>query len=349
MANVARQLLWPTNSEILVRVVFLHVGQGSSAIVLAAHGWTYKAVLVDINLDVKNGGIDVPRLMADLMGKDRLAFANTHPHKDHLRGVVDLEKMVPLGEVWHSGHIPGRDHADAYNDLQQVIRKVKNAGGIEKVLKGSRDSAPFGEAQYYTFAPAKYVDDEIGDEPPEVRYRRIHEQCAVLKFGIGDTWVMIPGDADRDAWENYITYYHKDRLKAAVFAAAHHGSRTFFRYDEKDDPFLDGLKAIAPTYVVISAPTRKESPFDHPHEDAVELYATQVGRTNILHTGEKRHSFICDIFRDGQLHIIPDNGALVETYPIGNDEGGDGGKQRTPAIIISPPLERVDYRPMGGL
>ena len=31
--NVARDLLWPKDSDILVRVVFLYVGQGSSTLV----------------------------------------------------------------------------------------------------------------------------------------------------------------------------------------------------------------------------------------------------------------------------------------------------------------------------
>jgi len=210
MANTARQLLWPSDPDTLVRVVFLHVGQGASAIVLAADGSSYKSLLVDINLDPKNGGIDVPRLIKDLVGEDGLdVFVNTHPHNDHLCGLVDLSDEVEIGEVWHSGHVPGPKHCDRYKDLQEVIKKVKKAGGSEVLLQGSRSPSTIGEVDYYVLSPAEYVVDEIGDETDEVRYRRIHEHCAVLKFGSDDKWIMIPGDADRDAWELHITNYHK--------------------------------------------------------------------------------------------------------------------------------------------
>ena len=41
MANVAKDLLWPKDKNIILRVVFLYVGQGDSTIVLAANGATY--------------------------------------------------------------------------------------------------------------------------------------------------------------------------------------------------------------------------------------------------------------------------------------------------------------------
>jgi hypothetical protein len=174
----------------------------------------------------------------------------------------------------------------------------------------------------------------------------------VLKFGIGSTWIMMPGDADRDAWEKHITNYHGERLQAAILGAAHHGSRSFFRYDEDDDPYLDALKKISPKYVVISAPRSEESPFEHPHKDAVKLYADTVGKENVLHTGEKRHSFICDIFRDEKKYtILPDNGDLADEYSIDEEEDDDGGKGSNERNSVGPAIvsTRVDRRPMGNL
>jgi hypothetical protein len=213
-------------------------------------------------------------------------------------------------------------------------------------LLGSRSAEQIGEAQYYVLAPAEHVVEDIEGETGEDRYRRIHEQCAVLKFGTPGRWIMLTGDADRDAWEKHISY-HAERFPASVLSAAHHGSRTFFRYDEKDDPYLDALQTIAPEYVVISAPTSKESRFEHPHDDAVGYYADEVGEDNILHTGEKCHSFICDIFRDGTYQICPDNGDLADAYPAEDD---DAKSESTKAkVVATTPAfgTRVDHRPMG--
>lgn len=327
--KTARKQLWPTNRNILVRVAFLYVGQGSSAVVFIADGQGYKVLLVDINLDEGAGGIDVPRLMKDLMnGQSVHAFVNTHPHDDHLRGVEDLLDAVTIDNVWHSGHVPSKKHGASYDNLKRVIAKVKRAGGAEVILEGSRSANTLGEAQYHVLAPAEYVTDDVNEDDVDARYNRIHEQCVVLKFGKGAAWIMIPGDADRAAFENHITDYHKDRLSAFALAASHHGSRTFFREDEEDDPYLDGLNAIDPSYVVVSAPKQSESKHEHPHDDAIELYADHVGEENVLHTGAERYCYIFDIYKDGSVSKPQhDGGVLAKEYGLSPKDDGGGGER----------------------
>ena len=77
--NVARRILWP-GSNVLLRIAFLYVGQGASALLFAGDGEKFKVLLVDINMGRKNGGIDVPRLVKDVLGEQSLtAFVNTPP------------------------------------------------------------------------------------------------------------------------------------------------------------------------------------------------------------------------------------------------------------------------------
>ncbi|MDP9471864.1 MAG: competence protein ComEC [Chloroflexota bacterium] len=355
MANVARDLLWPTDPEILVRVVFLYVGQGSSTLLLCADGDTYQTLLLDINLDEKRGGIDVPRLMEDLLDGDSLdVFVNSHPHNDHLYGLDKLRESVTIEAIWHSGHVPSEDHDEVYALLVDALTEVEDAGGEIEELDSSRTAKVIGEVECYVLAPAEHVQDAIEDETPKVRDERIHEYCAVLRVGAGDTWVMLPGDADRDAWENHITDYWEEegKVQAAVLAAPHHGSRSFFKHDESDESYLLALEAIAPEYVVISAPAQEESLHGHPHDDAVELYADQVDEDNILHTGAAKHSFICDIFRDGTHQILPDDGQLTDAYGLtgetGDDSDGGGEKMRRASSVPAFTRTRVDDRPMGG-
>jgi len=341
--NKAKEILWPSDANILVRFVWLYVGQGSSTIILIKNGDAYKSLLVDINLDAENGGVNVPVLVSDLLGKNNLdVFINTHPHDDHLKGIVDLSEKVKIDSVWHSGHKPGKKYDDSYKNLMKVIDKVKKQRGIERKLEGSKEEQLIGEAKYYILSPAEYVVDDVNDETPETRYNRIHEQCAVLKFGINQTWIMIPGDADRNAFEKHITNYHKERLGSVVLTASHHGSRTFFRYNEEDEPYLDALNAIGPEYVIISAPKKSESKYKHPDDDAVGFYKDKVGDQNVLHTGEKRYSYICDIYSDGSYSgIYDDKGELAESYPIDKNNN-----RRTPPPIIH--HTHVDDRGMGG-
>jgi len=187
------------------------------------------------------------------------------------------------------------------------------------------------------FSPAEYVAAEIANETNEERDKRIHEQCVVLKIGTGETWVMLTGDADRDAWEQRITDYHAERLPATVLSAPHHGSRTFFLYEEDDDPYLDALNTIDPTYVVISAPTSEESPYDHPHEIALDLYADHVGSDNVLHTGRGRCSYICDVHRDGRLEMTHDDGQLAAAYECAQDGQEQSASASTASMSLAKP------------
>jgi beta-lactamase superfamily II metal-dependent hydrolase len=349
--SLARALLWPDRTDIVARVALLYVGQGSSTIVFARGNGTYKTMLVDINLDRKAQGINVPAVMLDLVGDDGLDyFVNTHPHDDHLCGLDDLDRAVLIKNVWHSGHIPSRKHGACYGQLKAVCDKVQTRGGGVRVLEGSREEQRLGDARYYVLSPASYVTDEVNDEEADARYRRIHEQCAVVKFGLAPTWVMIPGDADRAAFENHITEYHKERLSAVVLAASHHASRTFFRDDETQDPYTAALEAINPSYVTVSAPERSESRHEHPHEDALDLYRKQCGNDNVLHAGPTRSCYVCDVYADGSYSgVNDDRGRLARAYPLPTDGASSNGDKgtRSPVIVTPRPRTRIDDRPMG--
>jgi beta-lactamase superfamily II metal-dependent hydrolase len=346
MSNTARNILWPTDTRVLVRVAFLYVGQGSSILVLVRDGTTYRALLIDCNLDKTNGGIDVPALVKDLLSGDDLhAFVNTHPHDDHLRGVKEISSAVTVANVWHSGHVPSKKYGTYHPDLQKLIDDVKKRNGDAAVVEidGSRTPRDIFDAKVYFLAPAEHVKDDVNEEEADTRYRRIHENCAVLRFGKETAWMLITGDADLVAFRDHITEYHKDRMRSFVLDASHHGSRSFFKGNEEDEPYLDALKAIDPEYVVISAPTADESPHDHPHDDALKLYRDHVGENNVLHTGKERETYYFDIFDDGSKSgPQTDKGKLAEDYGLGkdDDDGGDDGGSK--GLSSTGPFVRPD-------
>jgi competence protein ComEC len=334
--NTARSLLIPTDSRIVVRACFLYVGQGSSILLLIRDGSEYRSVLVDCNLDKKNGGIDMSALMKDVCADGHLfAFVNTHPHDDHLHGLKELADSVTIDRVWHSGHVPSKKHGTYHPDLIALIKAVEKREGAEAVLElsGSRSEWSICDASIHELAPADYVREEVNEADADARYPRIHENCAVFKIGKAPSWLLITGDADLVAFRDHITKYHKERLTAFALDASHHGSRSFFKKDEADEPYLDALEAIDPEYVMISAPTSEESEFEHPHDDAVKLYADHVGADKVFHTGEERESFIFDIYDDGtHSECRSDEGELADEYGLeeeDGDKGGPGGSGKT--------------------
>lgn len=349
--NVARQVLYPTDSKILVRAAFLHVGQGASAVIFAKDGDTYRVVLVDINLDRKVAGIDVPKMMKDLLdGQSLDAFCNTHPHDDHLCGTKELSDAVDIKAVWHANHKPSKQSGSKHSELTDLIKKVKKKYGdaAEVIIEKKNSPEDYGEAQYDFLHPTEHLTDEVNDEQADERRKRIHEQCGVIKFGKDEQWIIIVGDADRCAFEDHIVKNLKSRLKAFCLGASHHGSDTFFRENEEQEAYMKALEAIDPEYIVVSAPTQEESQHDHPCDFAMEKYEDQCGDDNVFHTGEERYSFIFDIYNDG-THSAPQNdgGKLVDEYGL-DDEGGDddGGESKAEAGYFVAPREHAgEYQP----
>jgi len=294
MSNTARDVIIPTEPSIF-RTVFLYVGQGDSTLLAVPDGDQYKYVLIDSNYDEDAGGIDIVKLLEDLFDEDDSGldvYVNTHPHKDHIGKVREIYEQIGIEQLWHSGHKPGGEHKESYDDLKFVIKKL----GEESVfrLRGSREENKLdeeeivlGDISYNVLAPADYVSDDIEGEKPEARYARIHEQCGVIRFKYGEDekQILITGDADYKAWTDHITDYHKDRLPSTVLSVAHHGSRSFFWKDADTDeaPYKNHLKEIKPTYVTVSAPKKKESKHDHPHKAAMDLYKEEVGDDNVFH------------------------------------------------------------------
>ncbi|MGE5784541.1 MAG: hypothetical protein ACM3ZE_08115, partial [Myxococcales bacterium] len=305
----------------------------------------------------EHGGINVPSLVKDLLPDGKLhAFVNTHPHDDHLSGLKELRDVVTVEGVWHTGFEPGSKSGDQYKHLKSLVDDLtKSASDNVLEMDGSRTSQALLDAEVHFLAPAEHVKDDInGEDDAEKRCARIHEHCAVLRVGkvegSTESWILITGDADLVAFRDHITEYHKDRLPAVVLDASHHGSRSFFKKAEEGEPYLDALEAIDPTYVVISAPTVKESPHDHPHDDAVKLYTDHVGKPNVFHTGKDRESYFIDVYEDGTAGVMQsDNGDLAATYGLDkegdeSDSGGGSGKSAS-GPFIRPSRSSDEYKP----
>lgn len=354
MSNKAKEIIVPDEPHIF-RIIFLYVGQGDSTLLVVPDGDKYKYALIDSNHDESAGGIDILMLLKDLFsGEDEKldVYINTHPHNDHMGRVKEIYEQIGIKQLWHSGHKPGGEHKDAYKDLEFVIKNL----GEENVfqLRGSsednkldEESIQLGDINYNVLAPADYVSDDIEGEKPEDRYKRIHEQCGVIRFKYGkdEKQILITGDADCDAWKEHITEYHKDRLYSVVLSAAHHGSNSFFwkNSNTEEEPYKEHLKAIKPGYIVVSAPKSKESKHDHPDNEAMNLYEEEVGKDNLKHLGEQRECIIVDIKDDGEIDLYPDEELVVE-YGVEDDDGSNKGKEtKYPANVRT----KVDTKPMG--
>ncbi|PQA55659.1 ComEC/Rec2 family competence protein [Siphonobacter curvatus] len=371
MANVAQEVIKPTQAGIF-RSVYLYTGQGETTLLVIPTGPNvedYQYVLVDCDQDKESDEIELISLFKDLFtdGQKIDVYINTHPHADHTAGIKDLYDEIGITEVWHSNHKASGKDEGAYKELKYVLDKVgksneyhlKGTNDVNKLRKSDKAETEvvkkIGNVDYIVLSPAEYVCDDIDGEDEKARYRRIHEQCGVIRFGYGSDpkHIMMTGDSDKKAWKEHITDYHKDHLTAIVLSASHHGSRTFFKENEDDeDVYEEHIKFIEPTYLIISAPKQADSPHDHPHDDAMELYKKYVDPDNILHLGENLESVIIDIDSSGQMDVRLDK-RLVETY--GRKKSDSDQKRDTSdskkaigfGVHVGSSGTKIDNKPMG--
>ena len=92
-------------------VVFIDVGQGDAALLISAGR---EAVLID-------GGPD-PRLLWQALYEYRIRSLRlvvaTHPHDDHVAGLVGLAQRLPISEVWEAGD----HHSNAtWNQIEEEM------------------------------------------------------------------------------------------------------------------------------------------------------------------------------------------------------------------------------------
>jgi competence protein ComEC len=364
--TVAEKVIKPTKAGIF-RSIFLYTGQGETTLLVIPTGTKvtdYMYVLLDSDLDKEPREVNLVKMFKDLFKTtgELSVFINTHPHDDHFGGIKEIYEEIGFSEAWHSNHRPAGKHKAKFEDFKYVLDKLGKSN--EYFLNGSNDVnkvrnskdepviKKLGNVEYIVLSPAEYLCDEIEEEDADIRNKRIHEQCGVIKFTYGKDpkSILFTGDSDKEAWQSHITDYHKEKLVAVVLSASHHGSRTFFKTNADDeDVYEDHIKAIKPTYLIVSAPKQEDSPHDHPHDDAMELYKKHVEEDGIFHLGSGPYSVIVDIDEVGNIEVVTDT-ELIENYCEDDDDkdDNDGGKNMAKSLpFIKSSSTHIDHKPMG--
>src|SRR3989338_8167700 len=112
MTNTAKSIIVPNRPGIF-RTVFLYVGQGDSTLLVIPDRTDYKFMLVDSHRENSSEGLDLLKLLKDLLGNEGKHldyYVNTHPHSDHLGLIKEIHDEIGICQVWDSGHKPGDKH-----------------------------------------------------------------------------------------------------------------------------------------------------------------------------------------------------------------------------------------------
>lgn len=232
-----------------LRLYFLDVGQGDSAYIKNSDG-------TDILID---GGPDDTILTK--LGKI-MAFGDreinlvilTHPHADHLDGLVEVLKRYQVDEIWQSGV----NHSTAaYAEFKNLIsqKQIKN----EFVQNGATKN--FGPVKILVLYPLLDLKNQDIDN--------VNNASVVSRLEYNQFSALFTGDAEKEVQQQILA----QTQKATVLKVAHHGS--------KDALNEDFLAVVRPAVAIISA--GKNNKFGHPHAPTVEALkrlAIQIYRTD---------------------------------------------------------------------
>ena len=247
-------------------VHILDVGQGDAILI---HTPQNKKILIDTG---PHNNIREP--LSDILGFglhhiDEVYLS--HPHSDHISGLLTVIKKYTVGEVWYTGVI---HTTPVFRELLQQIR-IMHIPLVRVQESGTRiiDGVHF---------EVLYPDKNIEHKSDWVEgHNGLNDTSIVLRVMFGETSFLLMGDAE-EALENYLLGQYatstvipaqagihsvqndelieipSSPLKADVLKVGHHGSKT-----STQKKFLE---AVNPTWAVISS---GENNYGHPHPSVI--------------------------------------------------------------------------------
>ncbi|MFA4872936.1 MAG: ComEC/Rec2 family competence protein [Patescibacteria group bacterium] len=216
-----------------LEVTFFDVGQGDAALINIPRG---QQALIDGGPDA---GI-LSKLGSALPWWDRTIeyVVLTHPHTDHVTGLVEVLKRYKVEKVVMTGVAHTTDEYLAFLD------EVRGRN-IPVQFVASGDSFELGNGEFSVLAPQEGLEG--------IRVEELNGTSVVLRFAYGESSFLFMGDAPVAMEEGILAAGEWD-LESNVLKVGHHGSS-----DANSEEFIN---AVAPQYAVISA--GKDNPYGHP-------------------------------------------------------------------------------------
>jgi competence protein ComEC len=222
----------------VLTIYFFDVGQGDSALVISPDG---TQILID-------GGPDdtVLRRLGEVMpfyDRSLDAIILTHPHADHVNGLVKVLERYEVGMVVESG---ASYASSAYEEWE---RRIKDKHIPHVIAVSGQRLIAGGDLRLDMIAPLESFDG--------VSRKNVHDAMVVAKLVYGETSVLFTGDMEDDL-ERKLVYFGAP-LDADILKVGHHGSKT-----SSAEGFL---RAVSPEAAVISSGEKNR--YGHPHEDVL--------------------------------------------------------------------------------
>jgi beta-lactamase superfamily II metal-dependent hydrolase len=229
--------------------------------------------------------------LLDSLGVSSLdGIVSTHPHSDHLGGLVSVLQALPVGRIWDSGwpYSP----TPAYT----AFLDAAEAAGIPFTVVRRGDFLDWGSG----------LEVEVLHPVDPLDPGSMNNASVVLRLTWQDIAFLFAGDIETEGGENLILEAFEAgsirSLTADVLKVAHHGSTT--------STSVAWLTEVDPVWAAIEVGAG--NPYGHPHD---EIIARMMARG-------------IDIFRtdnDGTFYISTDGSSLYyNSLPPSGGQSAEG-------------------------
>ena len=271
------------NKDLIVTAI--DVGQGSSALVRFPRG---KTMLVDGG-GIYDNSFDIGKyVVAPFLWHERIRHIDivvlSHPHPDHLNGLIYILSNFSVNEVWTNGETA---ESDTYKEF---IKLVNEKNMTQRLVSEKVHNIEINNVTVSILNPADRVAPIEGLSR---QFDKTNNDAIAMKISMGDVSILLPADISEPS-EMRIVDAHKD-ITSDVLFAPHHGGRT--------SSTVAFLNRVRPKVAVISC--GRDNVYHDPHPDVLTRYfriGASVLRTdlngsiNITTDGSHIHY---DVFADG--------------------------------------------------
>lgn len=228
----ATVILPPSNPAKPLVVTFIDVGQGDSILILSPEGLT---ALIDGG-SAGNGALEY--LIRQGITSIDVMIA-THPHEDHIGGLVDVLIAIPVKRVITNGPM------DTTITYERFVEAIANAQAVYKeVARG--DTFILGSL---TFSVLNPIAIGMSDD--------LNNNALVLRMSYENTTFLFMGDVDMNAETEILVA--ELPVKADILKIGHHGSC------ESISPTF--LEAVQPAVAIYTA--GEGNPYGHPCAETI--------------------------------------------------------------------------------
>ncbi|GAA5523194.1 DNA internalization-related competence protein ComEC/Rec2 [Aliifodinibius salicampi] len=251
-----------------LELTFFDVGQGDAALLKTPQ--SNKHYLIDTGRWQPGYNsakyIIIPYLKSE--GIDKLdGIFLSHPHADHIGGIVELLNTIPVDTIYNSG---ANYDSQLFSDYQRIA-KQKNIPIVS--LKQGQILIPDPALRLFVYAPS---EENLANS-------NVNNSSLIFEILYGSTEFLFMGDAEKRQ-EQQLTTGYPQLVDTDLLKVGHHGSKT--------SSTASFLKSISAEMGIVSLADRNR--FRHPHPEAVQrlhsetdtLYFTSIdGAIRIISDG----------------------------------------------------------------